>query len=54
MTHKVGGWPAGYDWTEPAEVNKYMRKLNKDPVLGFAQATKDLVGGTTRIIKQNN
>ena len=54
MTHKVGGWPSGYDWTEVNEVNKYMRKLNKDPLLGFAAATKDLVGGASRCIKQNN
>ena len=43
MKHNVGGWPEGYDYTEPNEVNKYMRKLNKDPLAGYAQATKDLV-----------
>ena len=31
-----------------------MRKLNKDPSFGFSQATKDLVGGAIRCIKQNN
>ena len=51
MCHKVGGWPAGYDWTEPAEVNKYMRKLMKEPSFGYAQATKELVGGASRCIK---
>ena len=54
MKHSVGGWPDGYDYTEPNEVNKYMRKLYKDPVLGFSQATKDLVQNTTRCIRQNN
>ena len=51
MTHKVGGWPAGFDWSEPTEVNKYMRKLAKDPLLGYAAAAKDLVGSATRCIK---
>ena len=54
MKHSVGGWPDGYDYTEPNEVNKYMRKMYKDPVLGFSQATKDLVQNTTRCIRQNN
>ena len=43
MIHKVGGWPSGYDYTEPQEVAKYMRKLTKDPEKGYAAATKDLV-----------
>ena len=43
MKHSVGGWPAEYDYTEPTDVGKYMRKLNKDPLAGYAQATKDLV-----------
>ena len=43
MKHKVGGWPGAYDYTEPNEVAKYMRRLNKEPQLGFAPATKDLV-----------
>ena len=30
MKHSVGGWPEGYDYTEPNEVTKYMRKLNKE------------------------
>ena len=54
MKHKVGGWPAQYDHTEANEVAKYMRRLNKEPQLGFAPATKDLVQGATRCIRQNN
>ena len=54
MKHAVGGWPEGYDYTEPNEVNKYMRKLNKEPAYAFGPATKDLVNNTTRCIKQNN
>ena len=54
MKHTVGGWPEGYDYTEPNEVNKYMRKLNKEPSYAFGPATKDLVNSTTRCIKQNN
>ena len=51
MSHKVGGWPAGIDWQEPAEVNKYMRKLAKEPAYGYVQAAKDLVAGASRSIK---
>jgi len=51
MSHKVGGWPAGIDWQEPAEVNKYMRKLAKEPSYGYVQAAKDLVAGASRSIK---
>ena len=31
-----------------------MRRLNKEPQLGFGMATKDLVAGATRCIRQNN
>ena len=54
MSHKVGGWPSAIDWQEATDVNKYMRKMYKDPLLGFSAATKDLVAGATRSIKQNN
>ena len=54
MTHSVGGWPAQFDHTEPTEVQKYMRRLLKEPVLGYGAATKDLVSGATRCIRQNN
>ena len=54
MKHTVGGWPANIDYTEPAEVQKYMRRLNKEPSLGYAAAARDLVGGATRCIRQNN
>jgi len=54
MSHKVGGWPANIDYTEPTEIQKYMRRLNKEPTLGYGAAAKDLVTGATRCIKQNN
>ena len=51
MTHKVGGWPKEYDYQEPNEVNKYMRKLTKEPTLCFSQATKELCLGATRCVE---
>lgn len=54
MHHSVGGWPKEYDHQEANEVNKYMRKLTKEPSLCFGQATRELVGGATRCIEQNN
>ena len=43
MTHAVGGWPKEYDYQETNEINKYMRKLVKEPQLCFGQATRELV-----------
>ena len=54
MTHSVGGWPKEYDYQEQNEVNKYMRKLTKEPAMCFGQATRELVQGATRCIEQNN
>ena len=54
MHHSVGGWPKEIDYQEANEVNKYMRKLTKDPLMCFGQATRELVQGATRYIEQNN
>lgn len=54
MQHVVGGWPKEVDHTEVNDVNKYMRKMVKEPTLGYAQATRDLVSGAERCIEQNN
>jgi len=54
MQHVVGGWPKEVDHTEVNDVNKYMRKMIKEPTLGYAQATRDLVSGAERCIEQNN
>ena len=35
MHHSVGGWPKEYDYQEQNEVNKYMRKLVKEPQMCF-------------------
>lgn len=52
--HQVGGWPKDFDPQEPNEVNKYMRKLAKDPAANYVGAAKDLLQGASRCIKQNN
>ena len=33
---------------------KYLKKLYRDPNYGYAQATKDLVSGAQKCIRQNN
>ena len=48
------GWPQELDYTEAADVAKYEKRLDRDPALGFSQATKDLVVGAQKAIKQNN
>ncbi len=54
MKHFKIGWPKDYDYTETGDVAKYTKKLYRDPQLGFGQATKDLVAGAQKCIKQNN
>jgi dynein intermediate chain 2 len=48
------GWPKEIDPTEPNDIAKYKKKLDRDQVLGFAPATKDLVSGAEKCIRQNN
>jgi dynein intermediate chain 2 len=36
MKHIVGGWPKELDYTETGDVGKYLKKLYRDPTLGFA------------------
>lgn len=54
MKHVVGGWPKDYDYTESGDVAKYLKKLYRDPNYGYGQATKDLVSGAQKCIRQNN
>jgi hypothetical protein len=54
MKHIVGGWPNGTDPTEAADVGKYLKKIMRDPLLGYINATRDLVTNSEKSIKQNN
>jgi hypothetical protein len=51
MKHTVGGWPKEYDPTEALEVAKYQKKLMRDPLLSYANATRDLVTNAEKSIK---
>lgn len=42
------------DYTDEQHVQRYTKKLNRDPTLGFASATRDLTRTAERCIKQNN
>lgn len=48
------GWPKDTNYDEPNEVTKYMRRMNKEPQLGYAPAAKDLTTGATKSIRSNN
>ena len=50
----LAGWPEGTNFDEPNEVVKYMRKMNKEPQLGYAQATRELTFGASKFIRANN
>ena len=54
MRHREGGWPAHIDPTEPADQAKYAKQMYRDTTLGFSQATKEMVSGITKCIRQNN
>ena len=54
MKHKEGGWPIEIDPEEEADQAKYAKKMYRDVTLGFAQATKEMVDGATKCIRQNN
>jgi len=38
MKHLQGGWPKEYDPSEPADVAKYKKRLERDQTLGFTTA----------------
>tara|TARA_B110000285_G_scaffold234218_1_gene310408 strand:+ start:374 stop:1087 length:714 start_codon:yes stop_codon:yes gene_type:complete len=54
MNHYEGGWPREIDHTEPADVQKYLKKMYRETNLGFAAATKEMCLGATKSILQNN
>lgn len=36
MSHTQGGWPDDVDHTEVADYNRYIKKMVRDPTLGYA------------------
>jgi dynein intermediate chain 2, axonemal len=54
MKHVEGGWPEGIDPTEPSEVIKYKKKLDRDTNVGFAPAVRLTSEVAIGCIKQNN
>ena len=54
MKHTEGGWPIEIDSTEPSDQAKYMKKMARDPTLGFPQAIRDMSNTATSAIMQNN
>jgi dynein intermediate chain 2 len=54
MKHVEGGWPEGIDPTEPTEVAKYKKKLDRDTTVGFGQAVRETSKVAIDCIRQNN
>jgi len=50
----MGGWPKDIDPTDDQHIQRYNKKLNRDPTLGFAAAGKDLIRLSNRCMQQNN
>lgn len=54
MKHTQGGWPKECDPTEPADTQKYRRKLEKDPNFGYGPSVSSTSKGAIECIRQNN
>ena len=54
MKHIEGGWPEGIDPTEPSEVARYAKKMERDPTIGFSQAVRETSKVAIDCIRQNN
>jgi dynein intermediate chain 2 len=54
MKHVQGGWPSEYDPTEPDQVIKYKRRLERDQNLGFSSSVQVTVNEAKNCILQNN
>jgi len=52
MLHREGGWPKDVDPTEPADVNRFRKKAEKDE--DYKSAVKALGPVISRCMKQNN
>ncbi len=54
MKHLQGGWPKEYDPSEPSDVAKYKKRLERDQTLGFTAAVQNTSKGAIECIRQNN
>ena len=52
MKHIQGGWPENVDGTEPEQVERYLKKVNKDTK--FKSTVKHLGALVDSSVKQNN
>lgn len=53
-THTQGGWPEDVDPSEDSDKARYIKKMQRDPTLGYAQAAKEMTQQATQVILQNN
>ena len=54
MSHRQGGWPDEIDPQEVADVTRYMKKMNRDATLGFAQASVEMTKRAEDCMLENN
>ena len=52
MSHKEGGWPKDVDHQETDQVNRFIKKIEKDE--GFLESTLNLADRMEHHVKQNN
>lgn len=52
MKHVEGGWPENVDASEPDQVDRYLKRANKDAK--FKQTVLELGGLVEQVVKQNN
>lgn len=54
MKHVQGGWPKEVDPTEKADVERYLKKMERDNTKGIAPAVQTCVNEANQCIMQNN
>jgi len=54
MKHSEGGWPQDIDREEVNDVNRYRKKMFKDPGYSFTPAVQTMCKKITDTIRQNN
>lgn len=52
MNHKEGGWPSNIDPTEPNDITKFRKKVEKNENYGLS--VKELCAKVSTCINQNN
>ena len=55
IKHTQGGWPKEYDYSDPADVNKYKKRLERErDTNNYSTGVTKTVKDSEQCIQQNN